>query len=253
MTGALQTFRIRRLLARIHTSLYSNKMPCCSEKPTHDTQIQDFRAEVEKWRSELPLTAPHHGEVLSLFATSEWFDLEYYYTILQLYRVQIINNQAGTVDEVFFNSLQAAENICHSYRRLFLGKPTSYTWTALHELFLAGLTYLHCLWTSPAVRDAQRQGQVSSTCTDCTIVLVIIAERWENAAPYRDIFEKLANRTIMMMDDKPSGRQELALIPGEPAPEVEGDMMEWMATLAGAGMSEGFDGLLASLVGGFGS
>ncbi|KPM46480.1 hypothetical protein AK830_g220 [Neonectria ditissima] len=251
MTAAIHTFRIRRLLSRIHSSLYSSVPPCCSVKHDDDNHVQHLRAEVESWRAGIPPITPCTGEALSLFATLDWFDLEYNYTILQLYRVQIVDHQAGAADSVFLDCLRAAESICHGYRRQFLGKPTSYTWSALHELFLAGLTYLHCLWTSPAARKAHQQSQVSSTCTDCTIVLVIIAERWDTAAPYRDIFETLANRTIMMMDDKNDGKRAIPGTSTEPDNSGEGDLMQWMTIMADAGMSEGFDGLLTSLVGDF--
>ncbi|KAL2824999.1 putative transcriptional activator protein acu-15 [Aspergillus cavernicola] len=249
ITKAIHTFRIRRLLSRIHSSLYSNATPCCSGKHNRDTEVQHLRAEIESWRAEIP-TTPCPTEAFSLFSTSDWFDLEYNYTILQLYRVQIID-QATATDSVFFECLRAAESICHSYRRQFLGKPMSYTWTALHELFLAGLTYLHCLWTSPTARQAYRQGQVSSTCTDCTIVLVIIAERWEAAAPYRDIFGTLANRTMMMMDDKADGSWALPIGSREPDDGGEGDLMNWMTRVTDTGMSEGINTLFNSFVGDF--
>ncbi|KAI1610878.1 fungal-specific transcription factor domain-containing protein [Exophiala viscosa] len=242
MTRAIHAFRMRRLLGRIHTSLYSELVPSGPSKHLYRTHIDQLRSELEEWRSLTPPMAvqPSHGgaTALSLFQTSDWFDMEYNYTLLQLYRVHIVSAQEGATDSIFLDCLRASERICHSYRRQFLGKPTSYTWSALHELFLAGLTYLHCLWTSPAARKASRQGQVSSTCTDCTIVLVIMAERWDTAAPYRDIFEALANRTITMMDENGHGDwtppgAAAAQQPNDPA--GAGDFMQWMSSIADTG------------------
>ncbi|KAL2416860.1 hypothetical protein ABEF95_008753 [Exophiala dermatitidis] len=246
MTRAIHTFRGRRILGRIHTTIYLDSInpeqnPGCAAQ-----RIQQLRADLESWRAAVPPTMPRpiEAQPLVLFGTQDWFEMEYNYAILQLYRVQIIGNHhrpqhphftttsttsttsatappttaAGTAtgpnadadadadaDGIFLSCLRAAERTCHIYRRHFLGRPTNYTWAALHELFLAGLTYLHCLWTSPAARAVTRQGQVSNTCTDCTIVLVIIAERWSAAAPYRDIFDALANLTMTMMDEKAGG------------------------------------------------
>lgn len=254
MTRAIYAFRIRRLLGRIHTSLYSELVPSGPAKQMYRTHIEHLRREVEDWKSSMPLlTEATRGKsaALSLFQTSEWFDLEYNYTILQLYRVLIVGGQEGATDGIFLDCLRASESICHSYRRQFLGKPTSYTWSALHELFLAGLTYLHCLWTSQAARKASRQGQVSSTCTNCTIVLVIMAERWDTAAPYRDIFEALAKRTITMMDE--NGHGDWTLPSAESQPEGSGgagDFMQWRSCIEDTGgMSEGLDELLTSLIG----
>ncbi|KAF7561495.1 hypothetical protein G7046_g2644 [Stylonectria norvegica] len=212
-----------------------------------EVDAEQLRVEIDTWRADIPPALPSAGEALSLFTTPDWYDMEYNYTILQLYRVQIIDGQEGTADAVFLDCLRAAEGICHGYRRQYLGKQTSYTWSALHELFLAGLTYLHCLWTSPAAREAHRQGQVSSTCTDCTIVLVLMAERWDTAAPYRDIFETLASRTMTMMDDRTEGKPTSTSALDDADAGGEGDLMQWMTEMADGGMSEGFNGLLSSL------
>ncbi|VUC26586.1 unnamed protein product [Clonostachys rosea] len=248
MTRAIHTFRIRHILAHVHTALYSNSKSCCSAKNSHLEQVEKFRAEIESWRAETPPLLPC-GEALALFQTSDWFEMEYNYTILQLYRSQIIHH-SGTVESVFLDCMRAAESICHSYRSQYLGKPTSYTWTGLHELFLAGLTFLHCLWTSPTMRDTYRQGRVSSVCTDCTIMLVLMAEKWKAAAPYRDTFETLSKRTITMLDHKPRG----VITPSdgtlEPQDSHEDGLAQWMALISDVGMSEGYiNSLLNSVVG----
>lgn len=254
ITKAIHTFRIRRLLSRIHSSLYSKPSCSCAVHHTQESQIQQLRSEIENWRERIPPATSHVDEALSLFSTPDWFDMEYNYAILQLYRVQIINPKAGATETVFLDCLRAAEELCHSYRRRYLGKRTSYTWTAVHELFLAGLTYLHCLWTSPAAREAHSQGQVSSTCTDCTIVLVLMAERWAAAAPYRDIFEMLARRTMIMMDGKKNGEGTPPAVSTEQSGIMdEGGLTEWVTQVANAGIPEEFDGLLNGMVPDFAS
>lgn len=88
------------------------------------------------------------------------------------------------------------------------------------------------------------QGQVHSTCGNCTVVLVIMAERWHEAATYRDIFENLANRTMAMVDQK---------MPLSTPPLVTGleggDLAEQMTLIDDMEIPEGFDELLMSLVG----
>lgn len=197
MTRAIHAFRFRRILSKIHSSLYSD-----ITRPSPELRLQHIeylRSEIEQWRRATPPLKPTIGKELSLFVTADSFDMDYNYSILQLYRFQIIDSTDGATESVFIECMQAAESICHSYRRQFFRKPTAYTWTALHELFLAGLTYLHRLWTSNAACEITQQHLVSNTCTDSTIVLVIMAERWPAAAPYRDIFEALARQTTSMM------------------------------------------------------
>ncbi|KAF2489230.1 hypothetical protein BU16DRAFT_531570 [Lophium mytilinum] len=243
MTKAIHTFRIRRLLGSIHTSLYSDITRSNPGQEAHRAQIERLRAEIENWRALIPATLSHTGQMLSLFASSHWFDFEYDYAILQLYRAQIVDGRGGSSDAIFIDCLRAAEDICHGYRRQFLGKPTNYTWAAVHELCLAGLTYLHCLWTSPTVRGANSQSQVCSTCTDCTIVLVLMAERWDAAAPFRDIFEALAGRTMAMMDDKAQGKWTVSS-----ASTLGDDTSQWRMSIADNGMSEGLHELLSSFM-----
>ncbi|KAL2854996.1 fungal-specific transcription factor domain-containing protein [Aspergillus pseudoustus] len=283
MTKAVHTFRIRRLLSRIHSSLYSNAPPqaCCTGKHGHAAQIQALRAELEAWRAETPPLPQYPHEALALFSTPDWFDLEYNYTLLQLYRVEIIDyqrrdknhpsstttttNTETDTETTFLTVLHAASAICTSYRRQFLrNRPTmSYTWTALHELFLAGLTYCHCLWTSPAARRLYRYrypGAVSRTCTDATVVLVLIAERWAGAAVYRNLFGVLAQRTAGMLDgdgeeNGEAGEAEESWDKRETERDNDGEEQfgEWMARAAETGMSEGFEALLNSFAGEFSS
>ncbi|OJJ94768.1 hypothetical protein ASPACDRAFT_1892172 [Aspergillus aculeatus ATCC 16872] len=253
MTRAIYTFRIRRLLNLIHTRLYSKADPICSGNHSHQTDVANIRAEIEKWRSELPPSPPSHAEDdLALFTSADWYDLEYNYTILQLCRAQILDPRAGkATEDVFLECLRAAESICQSYRRQFLGKPTSCTWAALHELFLAGLTYLHCLWTTSSAARGEVSGSADadSTCNDCTIALVIMAERWDVAAPYRDIFVALASRTMSMLsakacEERLSDRVDSASAWGR---AEQDDCTEWMNMVADAGVLNGSNGLLTGI------
>lgn len=202
MERAAHTFRIRFLMSKIHHTLYSRSSSCCRYIHDSGEQIRNFRQELELWRASIPLMTASTAQALSLFATRDWFDLEFDYAILQLYRVPLVDPATEASDPCFEECFQAAKDICIRYRTQFLGKPTSYTWMALHELFLAGMTYIHCLWTSTTIRASQRSSQVSSVCNSCTIVLVIMAERWNAAAPYRDLFERLSEKTLMMLEEE---------------------------------------------------
>lgn len=70
---------------------------------------------------------------------------------------------------------------------------------SVHILFLAGLTYLFCLWRSPKIRKAAKQADVINTCMACASVLIVIAERWKVTTTYRDLFDALSERTIEMI------------------------------------------------------
>ncbi|KAK4949750.1 hypothetical protein LTR10_011592 [Elasticomyces elasticus] len=218
--------------------------------PTYQTRVDELRKELEDWRASIPLAVPHQGEMLSMFSSDEWFEFSYSDTILHLYRGQLTDSKGTSTERTFLECMQAAENICHGYRRQLLGKSTTYTWGALHTVFMAGLTYLHCLWSSAAVRERVRQDVVSSTCTDCTIVLVLIAQWNDAAAPYRDIFEALATRTMTMLVDK-GGDASTGVDPA--LPQVDNldseNFSQWISDITEGGMADGLGDLLNGLVG----
>lgn len=249
MSTAIHVIRLRCLWARIHTSLYSDTTLTSSTHDSH-ARTEQLRAELEDWIASAPPTPPRVSDALSIFASRDWFDNNYNYSILLLYRGQLTDSK-GAADDVFMECLQAAENICRGYRRQYIGRSVNFTWGALHCLFMAGLTYLHCLWASPAVRETVRHDSLSSTCLDCTIVLVVMAERWKGAAPYRDIFEALASSTRTMMVNKNHEwwmePASLTLLDGLD----QEDLTQWMAGINDINMSDGIDRLLTGLVGDF--
>ncbi|KAL4877772.1 fungal-specific transcription factor domain-containing protein [Aspergillus karnatakaensis] len=216
MTGALHVIRLRRLWAKFSDSLYSK-----SSHPSANhtkTIVESLRAELEEWRASLPSQLDFaHSNPLSVFASSEWFRLAYDHSILLLYRPFITTNSSGTnkdpsvlpslaeiydedmVERAFDECALCAREMCLLYRRLYQSSSIQFTWGSLHILFLGGLTYLYCLWRSRRVREKTRQTDVVSTCLACSTVLVIIAERWNLATSYRDLFETLSEKTISMV------------------------------------------------------
>ena len=107
------------------------------------------------------------------------------------------------------------------------------------------------------IRDTIRQDEISNTCTACTMVLVVLAERWEQAAPYRDIFEALASKTMAMVVDK---HREMWVTLEAPIIErpgsglsFPGELAQWVTDIADVGVSEGIESLLSGLVYDFGT
>lgn len=160
--------------------------------------MKSLRKDLDTWLSTAPPIQPR-SDALSIFAQKEWFELNHNYSVLFLYRSMIANK--NTHEDIFRECFQAAAGICHEYRRQYIGRPLNYTWGSVYTIFLAGLTYLHCLWMSPAIRENTKFHEISSTCTDCLIVLVVMAERWKGAASYRDILDTLANRTMAAVSE----------------------------------------------------
>ncbi|RSL44194.1 hypothetical protein CEP51_016261 [Fusarium floridanum] len=241
-------FRLRCIWGGIHDALFSNVTTSPLEYKAHQTSVGQLRAELNVWLSTAAPPPPRTGPEISIFPSQEWYRMAYNETILLLYR-GLLSDSEGTPDSVFLECMQAAEALCQTYRRKYLGSSIGYTWQAVHALFLAGLTYLHCLWACPAARDATRYDDASAMFTSCTMLLAIMAERWEGAEPYRDIFEVLSRRALRMMVDTRSG--ETASQAASSGALDAGDMSQWLEDMAGQGLLDGFDSILSDLLGDF--
>ncbi|CAH0052307.1 unnamed protein product [Clonostachys solani] len=207
MTGALHNIRLRRLWSKMAESLYLTTSR--HEGGEADMLIDRLRQELEDWRLSIPDQLILSADPLSVFASRDWFQLAYEHSILLLYRHYIIGEQQVAIhdpaerqekiDRIFEECANSSRQMCMRYRRLYQSSSIQFTWGSLHILFLAGLTYLFCLWRCRSVRAKTRQTDVMNTCMACTMVLTITAERWSFATRYRDIFELLSVKTISMV------------------------------------------------------
>ncbi|OAA59026.1 Transcription factor [Niveomyces insectorum RCEF 264] len=200
ITGAIHAVKLRQLWSKFSDTLY----PITFQ--THHTYdeatVQALRRELEDWRLTCPdrLGCPEL-QSLSVWASEEWFQVAYNHSVLLLYRHHITRpigsdeNMEKVIEECYVH----AREICLAYRRIYQKQSIQFTWGSVHILFLGGLTYLYCLWRSKALREKIRQGDVANTCMACNTVLIIVAERWNLATTYRDIFETLSQRTIDMV------------------------------------------------------
>lgn len=252
---ALHQFRLRCLWARIYQLLYPNSSAGNLDDEDYQAQVRMLRAELDDWMASTPAEPRRSSPSLTVFASLENYRVDYSETILLLYRSHLTTEHAINT-EVYQECMQAATNICQSCKRLYLGKPINYTWSTLHVLFQAGLTYLHCLWAAPSIRQNVRYDSVSSIFTTCIMLLTIMAERWEGAAPYRDLFEALSSRALAMMIEQNRDAEQPALpTPSDLASQSHNPNMEelaqWASDIADVGMPDTFDTLLCGLIGDF--
>ena len=206
VTRAIWSIRLRVLQGRIHTALYSDiKRNDASPIWSRDSVIE-LHQEIEQWNVSLPPLPSPTSPALSLFMTSDWASLVYNQAILHLYRPQLTRPQQNETDDadIFLTCSRAASEVCSAFRRQYFKKQTTFTWGAVHELFLAGLTFIYCVRRSTTVRTNLGSEYISRTCTDCTIAFVILAERSKDALPYRDLFEALSSSTLNFISERPS-------------------------------------------------
>ena len=266
MTGAIHIIKLRRLWSKVHSLLYGEVSSCLPRSSDTESTVRELRRELEMWRQNTPpQTRNDASKPLSVYMSSEWFMLAYHHSVLLLYRPFINDTtEQGTsmqsypeLTEVAFDECYGnAQRICMTYRSLYQQPSIQFTWGSLHILFLGGMTYLYCLWRSTKIRKAARLRDVMGTCMACSMVLVIVAERWGIATAYRDIFEKLSERTINMLELETSKRMQTGSDNPAPAPgfdELLNDTLpfdEWIRELDNAGMPPESDWLVQEILDG---
>lgn len=140
---ALAMFKVRRIQASIVQVLYAPN----GEVPRKFADLESWKSQMhsslDTWfRKEVPKT---YKKMNSKFNT-EFFNLNYWYTKSMLYGLSpkilslddyafnvVYDSTRGTID-VFYK-------LCHN------GK-INYTWVAVHNLFMAGMTYLYTIYYS---------------------------------------------------------------------------------------------------------
>lgn len=187
------------------------------------------------------------------FGSDEWFSLSYHHSVLLLHRRRLVTKTDSEdssfegIDNVYLECVDSVASLCKTYRQIYLSTTVSTTWGALHVLFLGGLTFLHCLWASKKVREAYRRDTVTSICTSCTVVLVVMAERWPAAVPYRETFEALVASTQSMLV-----KEDLSLTaPSLPAlwTTERHHIAEHLSRIEQVGMCDSVERLLNEVVG----
>jgi hypothetical protein len=198
VSAAIHTIRVRKLWARIQAIMYPQTGIAIPADPSFANM---FKLELDQWLAAAPEQLPSNKAHNNAFGSSEWFEISYHHSILLLYRHQLVQDPIddATWSSVHLSSANSGREICSLYRQLYLSQWLNDTWGALHVLFLGGITFLYCLWTSNDVRKAYRLDKVSSTCTSCIIVLAVMAERCSAIKPYRDAFDMLASATQSML------------------------------------------------------
>ncbi|KAJ5289210.1 sterigmatocystin biosynthesis monooxygenase stcW [Penicillium angulare] len=213
VSTALHTIKLRRIWARMQNQIY----PQTHGSPSYGINglTGGFKVELRRWMETAPDQLQQGRAVNNAFASTEWYNLMYHHSVLLLHRSRLVVSQRSSRPEspvnvcddfsVLLDCASSSQSIIELYRSLYVSQRLNDTWGALHVLFLAGITYIHCLWNSSEARNAIRRDKVSSTCTSCVMVLAMMAERWAAVAPYRDIFEMLSDALQSMLVDMEKG------------------------------------------------
>ena len=244
MSAAIHTIRLRAIWAKIQSSAYPQVN--ISNHPTSSFLIDKLKQELDEWLEVSPPQLRSNEEHNNAFGSREWFELMYHHSILLLYRYSLGNPREAPYPATYLACAQSGARLCTGYRQLYVSNRLTDTWASLHNLFLGGVTFIYCLWSSAETRAHFRLDTVSNICTACTVVLSITAERWQSAASYRNAFDMLTSATLSMLVETKASATEPSF-PILPSSEHD-DFSGWFADMADIGICTSVEDLLSTML-----
>lgn len=191
--------KLRQLQSKIHRTVFRVDKDILwpaspADRTKLDRKIAAICADLEAWASAIPNpprdsncsawmyepeNAYHHD-------SRDFFTLQYHKTVLSLFTALLPN--LATSDAKFTTCARSASRVCTAYKRLNQQKTLSYTISALHSCFIAGLTLVYCIWRDSTLFSYQALEAVRA----CSLCLTIFGEKWPGAVKYRDMFDALS-------------------------------------------------------------
>lgn len=184
--------RLRMIQSRIQTIFYPAVAPDESKIMANELRA-DFRAQLDQWLASSPSGSTL---VTSTFESSEWFQIAYSHSILLLYRPSPLGPE---MDQTMLDiCAESAISLISSYSSLYAKKKITYTWIALHALFMASVTMLWTIWISPEIRSKTRKNVVRSNVMSCLALFDVMGDTWPLASRCYEIFDRLGNATLAL-------------------------------------------------------
>jgi hypothetical protein len=160
-------------------------------KPDHCVWLPDIQSRLDSWRATLP--PPSDADPASIFAHQEFWDAIYHNALLFLHRPNsLAPHPTADILRSYFN---AACKVIASIKTLHRRRKIDIVWKWTHQLFMAGLALLYCVWGSQGLREDMDLKICIPSLQACASTLSAISERWSGAVGCRDVFEALSSIT----------------------------------------------------------
>ncbi|CAI4045724.1 Ppr1p SKDI_12G0700 [Saccharomyces kudriavzevii IFO 1802] len=135
---ALAMFKIRRIQANIVRILYAPG----AELPRKFTDLESWRIEthneLERW---FHMEVPKNFDIMNCKFNSTWFELNYHYSKSILYG---LSPKCPTLNDTAFKIvLDSTKGTIDVFHNLCTNEKIGYTWVAVHNMFMTGMTYLY--------------------------------------------------------------------------------------------------------------
>ncbi|KAH9487280.1 Positive regulator of purine utilization [Psilocybe cubensis] len=189
MTSALHIIKCRQIESEIQRLMY--RVDRVETPPEMENEVARILARLDRWKANIPRKIEGLDPPSPPCCTPEWFLWRYYEATLFLLRPLTIN--ADSSDPLLSRCAHAAAGSLEAQRKLHQVPPVSLSLSALHSVFLSGLTLLHCLHLDPRVVTRASANKAIRACSN---TLFLYAQHFVAAEPFRDAFEDMANACL---------------------------------------------------------
>ncbi|KAK9461820.1 fungal-specific transcription factor domain-containing protein [Lipomyces oligophaga] len=204
---AVHIFQIRRLQSEVQTILYER-----AELPRRFATLKEWQNNMSRRLEEWHKSAPKSSKDMNCDFNLSFLDLNYQQTRLLLHGISPAIPRPSV--EAFFIIADASEQVIRAYRQLHREKNINYTWMAVHNLFMAGTSYLYCLYHSKEVRSRTRMDVIDFNTMACIHVLSAMVDKCDAASGCRDTFELLTAAILRLCYNEKAASGEIIAHPG---------------------------------------
>lgn len=198
-TVALCFFKIRKLHAEIQSILYE-----CASLPRQYLSLDQWRHEMavklDTWYKECPKSTKKMNCNFNL----RFIELNYQHSKLLLYGLCPAYTSPPTV-ECYQIIAEAGEKVIQVYLEMNSQRNINYTWVVVHNLFMAGTSYLYALYHSPELRASTTVKSIVKITAACTEVLSSMIGQCDAAMSCRDTFGILTAAILKLCYNEQSG------------------------------------------------
>ncbi|KAH7245648.1 fungal-specific transcription factor domain-containing protein [Fusarium tricinctum] len=200
MSTFLHVIRIRQINAAIYTSLHAASASENSDSERLDLLREGHYADLNAWL----VTAPRYGPAggVPMLQTTEWFQIAYHYAVLSLYRP----SRVFPISNISSLRLctDSAISLISCYHTLYAKNRISYTFVALNSLFMAAVTMLYALRSSPVIRSELSKGIAKANIDMCQRLLRGVSDGRSVGERCAAVVGRLGEATMEVFDREQS-------------------------------------------------
>ncbi|KAL6922512.1 hypothetical protein FSST1_006538 [Fusarium sambucinum] len=196
MSTFLHVIKLRQINSSIYMSLYAASASASNDYDSLDALREAHYAELNTWL----VTAPRYGPAsgVAMLQTAEWFQIAYHYAVLSLHRP----SRVFPVSNISSLRLCAdsAISLITCYNTLYAKNRITYTFVALNSLFMAGVTMLYALRSSPVIRNELSKGIAKANIDMCQRLLHGVSDGRSVGERCAVVVGRLGNATMDVFD-----------------------------------------------------